>query len=251
MSSVRTTATPPRAYAPPRRRRDPPRRRRRSTRSLWSKLRGTVARHEAPLLASGDDTALDDATRRELYGSHVELKPHDATRRHSFGPDPWDRACLRARTSFKSKLSAVDGAADDPKRHLADVVVEYHRLVRGLLVDYVREIGNLGLVYRVQFPDPGPLHFQVALARDAVLVTNPGGLGRRRKRPYEIARQKAAPPPEPSDATHHPQALRRRGPALRHGRGGLRGLRGPGVDQADGRARGRPAGRAGTNVAGS
>ena len=37
--------------------------------------------------------------------------------------------------------------------------------MRGLLVDYVRELGNLGMVFRVAFERPGPLGVQIALAR--------------------------------------------------------------------------------------
>ena len=43
--------------------------------------------------------------------------------------------------------------------------MEYHRTVRGVVVDYVSAVEKLGLVYRVEFAEEGPLHFQIALAR--------------------------------------------------------------------------------------
>ena len=76
------------------------------------------------------------------------------------GPDPWDEACSKARRSLQKKLSA-----SEDRRRLSDVVVEYHRTVRGVVVDYVSAVEKLGLVYRVEFVEEGPLHFQIALAR--------------------------------------------------------------------------------------
>ena len=89
-----------------------------------------------------------------MFGRRASRKRQNVTRqglvkRHAQGPDLWDEACLKARTSFQRKRSTAQTGQD--KRRLADVVVEYHRTVRGLGVDYVSAVEKLGLVYRVAF----------------------------------------------------------------------------------------------------
>ena len=98
--------------------------------------------------------------KRSVADLETGFFQHAVVKRHASGPDPWDEACSKARRSLQKKLSA-----SEDRRRLSDVVVEYHRTVRGVVVDYVSAVEKLGLVYRVEFAEEGPLHFQIALAR--------------------------------------------------------------------------------------
>ena len=140
--------------------------RRQQSVSLWSALRTLVGQGDAPLL-DGSSLALDERTRLELYsGTSNERSGRSVDaprRRHTRGPDAWDKACAAARASFKKKVSASRAAAESPAR-LGDVAVEYHANVRGVLRDYVSAMDGHGMVYKCCFGG-GPLGVKIALAR--------------------------------------------------------------------------------------
>ena len=131
--------------------------------SLWKALQRLVRHTHMPLL-DGATTSLDADKWSELLG---EAKPSkfrgEAKARHRSGPDAWDRACLRAESSFRDDVAA-SRRVEDREAALGDVAVRYHGTVRGLLRDFVAEMDALGLVYAARF-GPGRLGVTVALAK--------------------------------------------------------------------------------------
>jgi len=131
--------------------------------SLWKALQRLVRHTHMPLL-DGATTSLDAVEWSELLGESEPSKFRgEARARHRSGPDAWDRACLRAESSFRDDVAA-SRRVEDREAALGDVAVRYHGTVRGLLRDYVAEMDALGLVYAARF-GPGRLGVTVALAK--------------------------------------------------------------------------------------
>ncbi|KAH8069244.1 FMN binding protein [Aureococcus anophagefferens] len=80
--------------------------------SLWKALQRLVRHTHMPLL-DGATTSLDADKWSELLGESRPSKFRgEARARHRSGPDAWDRACLRAESSFRDDVAASRRVAD-------------------------------------------------------------------------------------------------------------------------------------------